>query len=591
MHTKFCPLSLFACGLFLFSCGGGGSSNSLPTHVQTTLAVTQQPQNQAVTAGQTATFSVTATGTAPLGYQWKKDSAAIDGATGASYTTPVTTTADSGSTFTVTVSNSAGNVTSSAAILTVTSVAARSNLFPSVKTFCYLPGDVSNSMYLEDSKAQVQFWVNHFDLLIGGEPRTYIKELKPTLPLYVYSVLTTMIDYDGGSKYMGSFLKLKTWVDEHYNDSKLGLSYPSAEAALETCFMHSKIAKTYTFAMGGELAVAAYEASNPKPSRIPGPWAKGSATGGDWCMNLRSDVYRAAWLNYFMGYRLEGYDGFMLDVHTWPNEQAKDGQVVEFATRADYKELLKDYNKVIHEYVQAQRTPQGTAKQFGINNSKQYVRVDNQPPRYEYADDMDFMLRESAYEYGSEWVTIKEEIDNAFYYGGLGKTVLLHHVNSFNEGSHDSALTKEEHLHRDWMAGLSVYLLAQNGPVYHYAYPGTNYYLDKRDTSWFGAMAHDLGQPVGPYYEFDAVPDPTPLAAGANTTDHTCTVFARKYEKALVLFKPYKSWTRAKLFDSQTATTHQLGKSYRPLLWDGSPGAPITEIKLKQWEGAILLPQ
>jgi hypothetical protein len=34
-------------------------------------AITTQPANQAVTVGQTATFSVTATGTAPLSYQWQ----------------------------------------------------------------------------------------------------------------------------------------------------------------------------------------------------------------------------------------------------------------------------------------------------------------------------------------------------------------------------------------------------------------------------------------------------------------------------------------------------------------------------------------
>ncbi len=81
--------------------------------------ITTQPQSVTVTAGQTATFSVVASGTAPLGYQWKKNSTAISGATAASYTTPATATTDSGSTFTVTVSNTAGSVTSSAARLTV----------------------------------------------------------------------------------------------------------------------------------------------------------------------------------------------------------------------------------------------------------------------------------------------------------------------------------------------------------------------------------------------------------------------------------------------------------------------------------------
>ena len=84
-------------------------------------SITTQPANQTVTAGQTATFSVVASGTAPLGYQWRRNGAAISGATSASYTTPATTTSDSGAQFAVVVSNSTGSVTSDAATLTVTS--------------------------------------------------------------------------------------------------------------------------------------------------------------------------------------------------------------------------------------------------------------------------------------------------------------------------------------------------------------------------------------------------------------------------------------------------------------------------------------
>src|SRR5439155_1031486 len=82
-------------------------------------AITTQPANQTVTAGQTATLTVVVPGTAPLSYQWQKNGANIAGATSASYTTPATTTADSGSTFRVVVTNSAGSTTSNAATLTV----------------------------------------------------------------------------------------------------------------------------------------------------------------------------------------------------------------------------------------------------------------------------------------------------------------------------------------------------------------------------------------------------------------------------------------------------------------------------------------
>jgi hypothetical protein len=86
------------------------------------LSIMTQPISQTVNAGQTATFSVTASGAAPLSYQWHKNGADVSGGTSASYTTPAATTADTGAQFTVVVSNSTGSITSNAAILTVDSV-------------------------------------------------------------------------------------------------------------------------------------------------------------------------------------------------------------------------------------------------------------------------------------------------------------------------------------------------------------------------------------------------------------------------------------------------------------------------------------
>ncbi|MCX8520331.1 MAG: DUF1566 domain-containing protein, partial [Rhodoferax sp.] len=65
-----------------------------------------------VTDGQTATFTVVATGTQPLRYQWTRNDTAIPNATGSSYTTPATTVADNGAFFSVVVSNVAGTVKS-----------------------------------------------------------------------------------------------------------------------------------------------------------------------------------------------------------------------------------------------------------------------------------------------------------------------------------------------------------------------------------------------------------------------------------------------------------------------------------------------
>ncbi|HOX03830.1 MAG TPA: immunoglobulin domain-containing protein [Verrucomicrobiota bacterium] len=86
--------------------------------VRTGPTITVQPQSQTVNPGATATFSVTASGTTPLGYQWRKNGASIAGATNASLVLSNVQAANAG-TYTVVVSNVVSSVQSTGAILTV----------------------------------------------------------------------------------------------------------------------------------------------------------------------------------------------------------------------------------------------------------------------------------------------------------------------------------------------------------------------------------------------------------------------------------------------------------------------------------------
>lgn len=89
-----------------------------------TPSITSQPADLTVTAGQTATFTVSATGDTPLSYQWKKDGniltdgGNISGATEATLTITNAQASDAGN-YTCYVSNGAGDTTSDAATLTV----------------------------------------------------------------------------------------------------------------------------------------------------------------------------------------------------------------------------------------------------------------------------------------------------------------------------------------------------------------------------------------------------------------------------------------------------------------------------------------
>jgi hypothetical protein len=93
-------------------------------------SITTQPVSQTVIVGQTATFLAVASGEAPITYQWQKNGTPINGATSTTYATPATTTSDSGSQFSVVITNSAGNVTSNVATLTVNAAV----MAPSVTT-------------------------------------------------------------------------------------------------------------------------------------------------------------------------------------------------------------------------------------------------------------------------------------------------------------------------------------------------------------------------------------------------------------------------------------------------------------------------
>ncbi len=100
----------FVIALPLAGCGGGESA-SAPT-------ITAQPASTTVLEQQPASFSVTATGTAPLSYEWRRNGTPIAGATSATLAITAALAADHGARYSAVVTNSAGSVTSTDAVLT-----------------------------------------------------------------------------------------------------------------------------------------------------------------------------------------------------------------------------------------------------------------------------------------------------------------------------------------------------------------------------------------------------------------------------------------------------------------------------------------
>ncbi len=137
-------------------------------------SITAQPQSVAVTAGQTASFSVTATGTAPLAYQWRRNGADIAGATSSTYTTPATTLADNGTPFTVVVSNAAGSVTSSAATLTVQAAAVGPSITAQPQSVSVTEGQTASFSVTATGTAPLAYqWRRNGTNIAGATSSTY----------------------------------------------------------------------------------------------------------------------------------------------------------------------------------------------------------------------------------------------------------------------------------------------------------------------------------------------------------------------------------------------------------------------------------
>jgi hypothetical protein len=112
--------------LYYLARGTGSVGRILPSGTGAPQIVTH-PTSQTVLLGRTATFTVSATGSSPLAYQWQKDGVDIQGETSASYTTLPALQFDNNTTYRCRVSNSQGTVVSNSATLTV-----QTNLPPAV---------------------------------------------------------------------------------------------------------------------------------------------------------------------------------------------------------------------------------------------------------------------------------------------------------------------------------------------------------------------------------------------------------------------------------------------------------------------------
>lgn len=137
---------------------------------------------------------------------------------------------------------------------------------------------------------------------------------------------------------------------------------------------------------------------------------------------------------------------------------------------------------------------------------------------------------------------------------------------------------------RTQLAALSYYYLLADPDRTFLMFFGGDSPSSSWTEHWSPAVNVNVGAPAGAMRVLATGSDPANAAL-------TYQVFARDYANALVLYKPlsYAVGVGTGTTADATATTHQLGGTYRAVNSNGTLGPAVTSITLRNGEGAILV--
>ncbi len=154
-------------------------------------SITTQPTSRTVTVGSSTTFTVVATGTAPLTYQWRRNGTALSGATAASLTLSNVQLSDAAS-YTVTVTNSAGSLTSTAAVLTVNAAAVAPTIITQPASLTVIAGTSASFTVSATGTAPLTFqWRRNNVALSGATAATFTIPATTTADAASYTVVVS----------------------------------------------------------------------------------------------------------------------------------------------------------------------------------------------------------------------------------------------------------------------------------------------------------------------------------------------------------------------------------------------------------------
>jgi hypothetical protein len=157
------PRNLLLCVLLtgmcisLFACGYAGTPPGTKTNPATAPpTITQQPASVSVTAGQPATFSVMATGDAPISYQWYVNGAAT-GTNSSAFSIAQTFMGQTGAQIYVVVTNSGGSARSATVTLSVTAAATAPTITQQPVSLTVTPGQAATFSVMATGTAPLNY--------------------------------------------------------------------------------------------------------------------------------------------------------------------------------------------------------------------------------------------------------------------------------------------------------------------------------------------------------------------------------------------------------------------------------------------------
>ncbi|MBA2685755.1 MAG: hypothetical protein H0U66_14820 [Gemmatimonadaceae bacterium] len=149
---------------------------------------------------------------------------------------------------------------------------------------------------------------------------------------------------------------------------------------------------------------------------------------------------------------------------------------------------------------------------------------------------------------------------------------VMHNHPSFDGGLYNAPTERGQ------MTQLASYYMSVGADPQQLSFDQQNFWNIRPDKAWASAVEVDVGHPVRARHI---------IAKGVDSKGQSYRIYAREFERALVLVRPAVTW-RPTVYGEDTAIEVPLSKPMRLLHRDGTLGASVTRVMLRNVDAAIL---